>query len=635
MGANPIQGRRQVLPADAEAEGPLYFPSGNHRLFGWLHRPGGKPSTSLGVIVCKPFGFESVASYLSVRTFAETIASLGIPSMRFDYAGTGDSEDLDPRADQVDVWTRDIVAAADELRRQTGVERVCLLGFRLGALLATLAAPRCGAGTALVAVAPIASGRKYVRELRNFERAAAQFGAPPAAAGAAGSKAGTDGSMEVSGFLLSAATLASLSEVDLASAPASSVSDMLIIDRADLPVARPWCDKFSEAGVRTRYQALSGFIEMMMRPPDLTVTPLEMLAATRDWIRELAGVPAAAVPEPVVRPVQSGPGSFSTLLPSPGLGVTGPVEHPVFFGAERQLFGIVTEPSKDEVRRRGVILLNSGADYHIGPRRMHVSLARRWAQRGYSVLRMDLPGLGDSAKGSGRSGNEIFPPGAVEGIRAAVDLMRTEYGVRDLTVGGMCSGAFHSLQAAMEGLPVNRVLMVNPLNFFWEDGAQTTAVQSWEVAHKPAAYRAQVLSPQAWRRVLSGDVNLWRVTKIFLHRPWFALQSRMQDLARRLNIQLGRDLARELDKIDSRGVRIVFVFSQGDAGLNLLQAQSGQSVETLSKRYRVRIIDGADHAFTRIGPRSALEHVLSEELFASPGPAAPAVDGGASALPSG
>ena len=61
------------------------------------------------------------------------------PVLRFDYVGTGDSVDIDPNAGQVELWTRDIASAVAELRRLTGVSRVCLLGFRLGALLAVLA----------------------------------------------------------------------------------------------------------------------------------------------------------------------------------------------------------------------------------------------------------------------------------------------------------------------------------------------------------------------------------------------------------------------------------------------------------------------------------------------------------------
>ena len=596
-------------------EEPLHFQSGQRKLFGWLHWAAGQATDArLGLVICKPFGFESMCSYLSVRAFAAAATALGIPSMRFDYAGTGDAEDLDSSADQIEVWTQDVLAAIDELRRRTGVERVCLLGFRLGAFLAALAGARSGAVSGLIAVAPVVSGLRYFRELRNFERAAAQIGATAAARSSTpAAQAPGDGGLEVSGFALSAATIATLSKTDLVAVGKAPGQNLLVIDRADLPHAHSWSEKLSSMGVRTRYVALPGFVEMMMRPPDMTVAPDGMIAAMHDWLGQLHE--ASAVPSHVVTR-SAAPSADSPASQVPGSEPALPVETPVFFGSNPLLFGIVTEPEKGESRCRGVVLVNSGGDYHIGPRRMYVSLARRWARRGYHVLRMDLSGLGDSGKRPGRPGNEIFPPGAIDDIRAGVDLLRNSYGITDITVGGLCSGAYHSLQAAVKELPVNRILMVNPLNFFWEEGAQVTSVQPWEVVHKPGSYVGRLFSREAWRRVLTGDANLWRMLKISLHSPLFKVTTRLRDWARRLNIPLRDDLARVLRTVASRGVRIVFVFSEGDAGIDLLKVQSGMSWEALSSRYCIHVIGGADHNFTHSASRATLEQILTEELLA-------------------
>jgi alpha-beta hydrolase superfamily lysophospholipase len=564
------------------------------------------------VVICKPFGFESMSAHLSMRAFAEAAAEVGVPTLRFDYAGTGDSEDLHAGADQVEAWIQDIVAAVRELQARTGIERVALLGTRLGALLAAAAAARLPQVSALIAVTPIVSGRRYLKELRTFELASAQTQSTLAPAStqfpSEEAQLAGPGHMEVNGFFLNASTITALQQLEALELALPSVTDALFIDRDDLPAAVAWSEKLSAAGIRTKYTALPGFVGMIMRPPNLTTAPQEMIAAVKEWLAQLSRPSYAEVRE----------------LPPPeqimrlGTAADAIDEQPILLRTDPLLFGIATHPAKNEVRRRGVILLNSGGDHHVGPRRMHVWLARRWARRGYVVMRMDISGLGDSAAQPGESRNELFPAAAVDDIRVAVDYMVERFALHDVTLVGMCSGASHAVRAGMEGVRIDRVLAINPLVFFWENGLDVNDVQPWEVVHKPAAYMGQVFSLKAWRRLLFGDVSVWRVTQIYLARPIMALQTVMRKFARGLHIRLKNDLGKELKDLKGRGVQVVFVFSRGDAGMRLLEIQSGLSTTDLEKKYRIRMIDGADHEFTRSKARAALGQALSEELFAYP-----------------
>src|SRR5882672_4820949 len=171
----------QLLQSPVGAVGSaqaLYFNSGEHRLFGWLHPSLKDLKADVGVVICQPFGYEAICAHRGVRAFAEAIVAAGMPALRFDYLGTGDSPDIDPEADQIHIWTQDVLAAANELRLQTGVRQVCLLGFRLGALLATLAASQVSSVSGLIAVSPILTGRRYLPELRTT-RMAASLGIDP------------------------------------------------------------------------------------------------------------------------------------------------------------------------------------------------------------------------------------------------------------------------------------------------------------------------------------------------------------------------------------------------------------------------------------------------------------------------
>ena len=388
-----------VAPNSAPTSGvaqALYFDSGNHRLFGWLHRPPDGKMTNMGVVVCKPFGYEAICTHRSVRTFSEAAAAIGVPALRFDYLGTGDSAEIEPQAEQLDVWSRDIVAAVLELQRRTGVERVCLLGVRLGGLLATMAANQCKVVGGLILIAPVVSGRRYLRQLRTTQLAAtigAESG-ESASSASGSSQSSSAGSLEVSGFRLSAATIAALARIDLTTSGAPPVSEILVIDDSSLPTARGW-----------KSLALAGVMEMIMTAPQFAVVPADMLAAIRDWLLQIPRASSAPL-EAGGQHLDSGtvpPIDELTLSDGGATQQAQLTERSVFFASEAVLFGIVTEPPQGELRRRAVILLNAGADYHIGASGMYVALARRWARRGYVVLRMDLAGLGDSVASGGRS----------------------------------------------------------------------------------------------------------------------------------------------------------------------------------------------------------------------------------------
>jgi len=73
-------------------------------LFGWLHMPEENSRTDLGVVICKPFGYEAICAHGSIRAFADACASAGATVLRFDYTGTGDSSGTDTDADAITQW---------------------------------------------------------------------------------------------------------------------------------------------------------------------------------------------------------------------------------------------------------------------------------------------------------------------------------------------------------------------------------------------------------------------------------------------------------------------------------------------------------------------------------------------------
>jgi pimeloyl-ACP methyl ester carboxylesterase len=128
------------------------------------------------------------------------------------------------------------------------------------------------------------------------------------------------------------------------------------------------------------------------------------------------------------------------------------------------MMAILHEPDRPREPRVGISLLNPGLKYRVAPNRLNVRLARRFAEMGFYVLRLDPPGIGDSG-GSlpERSLQELWAEvehGAlVEGVQAAHKVFRKACGLSEIIAAGNCGGAITALLACA-GDPICRRLIL-------------------------------------------------------------------------------------------------------------------------------------------------------------------------------
>ena len=144
-------------------ETAYFLPLGDERLFAFLHRPDG-PCRG-GVVLCAPLAEEKLWSHRVFVSFARDLCDLGYAVLRFDYRGEGDS---DRRFEQSDLRSRveDTAAAIDDLKRQVPeVRTVTLVGLRLGAAIAALAATGRKHVERLVLWDPVINGADYMQSV--------------------------------------------------------------------------------------------------------------------------------------------------------------------------------------------------------------------------------------------------------------------------------------------------------------------------------------------------------------------------------------------------------------------------------------------------------------------------------------
>ncbi|RPJ44331.1 MAG: hypothetical protein EHM16_15760, partial [Betaproteobacteria bacterium] len=155
--------RRTTVSGAATVElEPFFFGVDGRRLYGLLRVA--LRSVGVGVVLCQPHAHEYIRCHRAFRELGQRLARAGFPVLSFDYYGTGDSGG-DYQDGTISGWVADAALAIDVLKQKMKVERVCLVGLRLGATLAMMA----GAGRRdLAGIAlwdPIVAGADVEREI--------------------------------------------------------------------------------------------------------------------------------------------------------------------------------------------------------------------------------------------------------------------------------------------------------------------------------------------------------------------------------------------------------------------------------------------------------------------------------------
>ncbi len=467
-----------TLPEIRSAAGrkqPLYFGAPGRSLLGFYHPPGPVARRDTAVLLCAPIGTDHQRSDLTFRHLAERLAATGFPCLRFDLSATGDSGGEEQAAGLVRSWLDDVGLAIDELRTRSGAHAVSIVGLRLGATLAQVAAAERGDVDSLVLWSPCVSGAGYVTEVTRlhtlYTRIEPHVGKAPRPA--------ADGA-EALGMFLPRVLIDELGQLDLLQTARRPARRALVIDGGGVQGRDALVTRLRELGADTELRSHPGH-KFLVTVSHRQIVPEEIIASIAGWVD--AAHPATAPSRPDE--------------PSPT--ATGPAgERPLVFGARHPLFGILT-PGEAHARQSGhpsIVIANAGCVNRQGPHALFVRMARRWASLGFDVLRVDLSGIGDSPVVPGGTENVTYPQSGMSDLEEAIGATGSERAI----VVGLCSGGDYAFRLGSTGAKLAGSWILNPRTFGVLD---LTAVESGT----PPTTRSVADVPESLRAMASRGVD--------------------------------------------------------------------------------------------------------------------------------
>jgi alpha-beta hydrolase superfamily lysophospholipase len=276
-------------------------------------------------------------------------------------------------------------------------------------------------------------------------------------------------------------------------------------------------------------------------------------------------------------------------------------ESVVLLGPRRSLVGIHTPPAVPAAREPGtfVVILNAGIIHRVGPNRLHVELARAIAASGYSALRFDLSGIGDS-----RPRADTLPPleAALADVREAVDSLSKERGATRFVLIGLCSGANLSIISASTDERIAAVGLIDPY---------IPRTRRYYFNH----YFGRMGRVQSWRNFLRGEHPVWHWIKDRLasRRIDASGSTRASDPSER---EIRSFLEGAYGSAAKRGVKIFAAFT---ADLEAQHNYREQIIEAfpeipLASVLQLHYFTHADHTFSSSRDRWQLIEVLVKWL---------------------
>lgn len=539
------------------------------------------------VLLLPPWGFEEMCTRKFYRILAEHLAAMGMPSLRFDYPGTGDSAGSPADEQALSDWAASAVSAAQALKAVSQRSRLIVLSQGLGAMIAALVANRIENVDATVLLAPALNGRAYLRELGLWSRVVDQ------GLGLREDQRDLEG-VSIAGLKMPRTIAEEVRKTDISSVTAVAPRHLVLERPARLADTR-FADMLRGLGADVTLDVFNGYDELVLNPTFQKI-PMDVVHRIVGWLTD-RNTPIAR-PAAIERPAD------------PGIAGPGYREKRVRFGSNDHLYGVLCVPDR-RTSARSVLILTTSYDRGAGWARSGVDTARALAERGIASLRYDSANVGDSPPVKGHPTQVLYSDTQIEGARAAVDLMEAELGGA-IVVAGRCSGAYLALRHALADARVAGAVSINPFVFYW-DPARSVDSELRFVPRSLEDYGQRFARLDTLTRLASGKIDIHAATRNIM----VAVGKRIVRVGTPLLELLStgkhsnHPARRMFDDFAARRIPISLIYSEGDVGLDDLQLHFGEAGRALRRYANIRLtmLPDTDHNIT---PPASRAFVLEE-----------------------
>ncbi|TQV74603.1 hypothetical protein FLL45_06465 [Aliikangiella marina] len=592
---------------------PFYFGENERAMLGWLHFDERVKQSDTCVLICPPLGLEYMNTYRSLRYLADYFALAGIPALRFDYYGTGDSSGFNIEGNRLVDWTEAIIQSKDKVKSLTGAKKVAVFGLGIGGTIAA-SAPFNEIIDYLILWGTPDRGKRFVREIKALQMTSA-----------IDSSDLESGRIEAGGMIYWPETIDAFGQINLQQSKPHA-DRVLLLERDDVPVMKKLASSWASMEDKLEVKVLDGFSDMLQNA-HLSLVPHSALQEIASWLKAKSNLKVeltshqieAMVRDQVSKQVFSIPNNApSNIDASP---VTTTISERFFrFGKNDKGFGIVASPEETSSDLPKIVLLNSGATHRVAPGRLYVLLSRQLAKCGFDVFRVDLPGLGDSQINDRDLERIEYPDEPSEKIESIIKAIEKQYPGSQFIVMGLCSGAYHSFKYGMETTRSNILesVLINPLVFYWDKRASVDSFarnfSDWN------DFKLALTNIRSWKRFLKFEINIFAKIKIVLIRMCVKLESLMRRMIGQASeaSDCGNtgDLNKDLNAFINKGIKLSFFFSREDPGYDLLTTSANITAPKLikAKKIDVSFVEKADHTFSKFKPKHKVIELIVKHL---------------------